>query len=332
MKKIFRTIFVVLSATALISCSGEKERLDAEPAMIRATVSISGDALTRATGIDTSQEENVNNLQLFVFNESGGREYYVSINNSRSGEIVVEEGKKTIVAVVNAPDLKDISSRTALMGQTSRLSENSLTSMVMTGEVEALIQDSKEITITVTRLISKVTVKKISTAFKSSVLASQEFKINSIYLINVAGDNKYSGTAEPTMWYNKLYKGSNDSATGGSFALLSDPVGRTVANQSSYSVEHSFYCYPNPTVAESFESTWCPRHTMLVVDATLGGKQTYYPVELPVIGRNKHFLFEEIIITRMGSDEPYIPVPDGACGITVQVENWDVILMNTETI
>ena len=117
-----------------------------------------------------------------------------------------------------------------------------------------------------------------------------------------------------------------------SFSLLSDPVNETIANKSSYSKEHSFYCYPNLISAESFDSTWSPRHTMLVVDALLGGVQTYYPIELPVIGRNKCIIIEELIITKKGSDYPYIPVTDGSCDVSIEVVPWDELTPYTETI
>jgi hypothetical protein len=227
--------------------------------------------------------------------------------------------------------MESLGSRTALLTKTSLLSENSLGSMVMTGEVEAVLQDGGSIAIPVTRIISKVMIKKITSAFTSSNNASKEFRVKSIYLLNVAGDNTYAATSEPTIWYNKLMEGRNDPSCQ-SFQLLADPVNATIPYRSSYTKSHSFYCYPNLISDESFESTWSPRHTMLVIDASLGGEQTYYPIELPVIGRNKCIIIEELVITKKGSDYPYVPVRDGSCTVTVQVVQWDVILDYTETI
>lgn len=332
MKKTLRFFFAAMLGLALISCDNDKSATIPEHPLAKATVSVCGHTtVSKATGVTSSQEDNICDLQLFVFNEDDALEYYTNAGSSDTGEIIVEEGKKTIVAFVNAPDVVNIEDISSLFEQTSRLSDNTLGSMVMTGSVETTVQDGGTITIQVTRLISKVSIKKITSSFKSATYSSKEFKINSIYLINVAGDNSYSGASEPGTWYNKLYNGANDPSAG-SFALLSDPVGKTVAYNSSYSNEHTFYCYPNPTVDESFDSTWCPRHTMLVVDATLGGEQTYYPVELPVIGRNKSIIIEELIITRKGSDYPYMPVTDDTCNVNVEVVDWDVILNYTETI
>ena len=216
------------------------------------------------------------------------------------------------------------------MTSPSLLSDNTTSSMVMTGEVDALLNDGGHITIPVTRIISKVLIRKITNSLKGDY-ASKDFRVKDIYLINVAGDNTYAASSEPRIWYNKLGNGQNDPSCR-SVSFLADPVDRTLAHNASYTNDHSFYCYPNLISEESFESTWSPRHTMLVVDAQLDGKQTYYPIELPVIGRNKCIIINELVITRKGSDYPYKPVTDGSCNISIGVVDWDVILNTTETI
>ena len=330
-----KNILHFTAAAILISCmAGCNDRHGIETPggdLVHTTVSITGSGMTRATEVTASQEENIRNLQIFVFDESGTKEFYLDAGSSQSGEIITKEGKKTVMAVANAPSLEDAATRTALLTRTSLLSDNSLGAMVMTGEKEAVLQDGGSITIPVTRIVSKVVIRKITSNFSSSSNASKEFRIKSIYLLNVAGDNTYAATSEPTIWYNKLMDGYNDSACR-SFPLLSDAVNTTIPFKSSYTKEHSFYCYPNLISAESFDSVWCPRHTMLVVDALLGSDRVYYPIELPVIGRNKCIVIEELIITKKGSDEPYKPVQDGTCNVAVEVMDWDVILSYTETI
>ena len=325
---------ILMSAALAASLAGCNQKADIQvPAaeQVRTVVSIAGSPLTRATDVTSSEEDNIRNLQIIVFDESGAKESYLDAGASKTCEIVTKEGKKTVMAVVNAPSMESVTSRTAFLTMTSLLSDNSLGAMVMTGEVEAVLQDGGTLTIPVTRILSKVVLKKVTSSFTSSSHASKEFRIKSIYLLNVAGDNTYAATSEPTMWYNKLMDGRNDTACK-SFPLLSDPVNTTVAYRSSYSKVHTFFCYPNLISAESFESTWSPRHTMLVIDATLGGEQVYYPIELPVIGRNKAIIIEELIITKKGSDFPYVPVRDGSCNVNVQVADWDIIFSNTETI
>lgn len=333
MKK-YSTLSLLLAAALLpASCERPSDLSVSGNGLARAIIKVDGSCSpgTRATGVTAAEEDNIKNLQILVFDENGVLEDYVDAGASSTGEILAREGRKTIVAAVNSPALDDVRSKSGLMARTTLLSDNSLGSMVMTGEVEAVLQNGGRITIPVSRIISKVVIRKITSAFSSTSLASTEFKIKSIYLINVAGDNRLSGTSLPSMWYNKLSDGRNDVSCA-SFPLLSDPVNSVIAFGGSYTKEHSFFCYPNLVSEESFDSTWSPRHTMLVVDALLGGAQTYYPVELPAIGRNKCIIIDELVITRKGSDYPYIPVTTGTCNVSVEVVPWDVILQYTETI
>lgn len=330
MKNTFTLAAAAMLAATFAGCNSVPATDPTEDRLVHTTVEIAGNTDTRSTGVTSAMEDNIRNLQLFVFEESGATEFYLDAGNASTADVVSKEGPKKIVAVVNAPSLKDVKNSAELMTRTSYLSDNSLNAMVMTGEVDALLNDGGHITIPVTRIISKVMIRKITASFTGSN-ASKEFRIKSIYLINVAGDNTYAASSEPRIWYNKLANGQNDPSCQ-SVSFLSDPVDRTLTNNSSYTNDHSFYCYPNLISTESFESTWSPRHTMLVVEAQLGGAQTYYPIELPVIGRNKAIIVNELVITKKGSDYPYIPVTDGSCEVTVSVVGWDVILNYTETI
>ena len=323
MKNSFQIIAAAILASCLAGCSENPGAETPAEKLVHTTVSIAGSPVTRATDVTSSDEEAISNLQIFVFDDKGTVEDYIDAGASRTGEVITKEGEKTVVAIVNAPSLKSVTTRTGLFTKTSLLSDNSPGSMVMTGEATAVLQDGGNLTIPVTRIISKVVLKKVTLDFTSTINAGKEFRIQSIYLINVAGDNTYSAASEPTLWYNKLRDGYNDTGCE-SFRLLSDSVNTTVNNKSSYTRDHSFYCYPNLVSAESFDSAWSPRHTMLVVDALLGNDKVYYPVELPVIGRNKCLTIEELTITKKGSDQPYKPVEDGTCNITVSVVPWDV--------
>ncbi len=323
MKNSIKPIAAAILALSLAGCNENPGAEMTGERLVHTTISISGSPVTKSTDVTAADEETVSNLQIFVFDDKGAVEDYLDAGASMSGEVITKEGEKTVVAIVNAPSLKNVTTRSSLFTSTSLLSDNAPRSMVMTGEVTAVLQDGGNITIPVTRIISKVVLKKITLDFTSATNASKEFRIQSIYLINVAGDNTYSAASEPTIWYNKLRDGYNDTGTG-SFRLLSDSVNTTVANKSSYTRDHSFYCYPNLISTESFDSVWSPRHTMLVVDALLGNDRVYYPIELPVIGRNKSLVFEELTITKKGSDQPFKPVEDGTCNIVVTVLPWDV--------
>ena len=313
--KTHRMLPAVLAALSLVSCNREPApEGDGQP--VRIQVSVVGAASTRATRVTSANESKVSSLQLFVFN-NGKLEDYVDAGSATSVQLTATSGERTIWAVVNAVPLSDITQESDLTGKKTLLKENAPDALVMAGSVTEDLKDKATITIHVSRFVSKVAVKEISTEFQNA-LSGETLSIDGIYLINVAADNVYAGTGTPTQWVNKLGHEST-----GYDALLYDSVAKTVRNGSAYKTEHSFYPYPNPTVAASHEDTWNERHTMLVLEVTLQGKKGYYPVELPVLERNKTYIIEKLVLKHRPGDLPYKPIETGDAAVTLTVSDWE---------
>ena len=302
------------AALALVSCNREPAPADNRP--VQVTVSVRGAAETRVASPSASNESKVNSLQLLVFN-GNQLEDYVDAGSATSITLTATSGVRTIWALVNAPAAGSVQTIGQLLETVSNLSDNAPDSFVMTGSESCNLQDNANVTVTVRRLVSKVSVKKISTDFQHS-LAAETLTLDAIYLINVAGNGDYEGLGTPTLWLNKLqYKSSDHNA------LLRDTVGATVKNGTPYLTGHAFYPYPNPVETESFASTWSARHTMLVVEVTLQGKKGYYPLELPVLERNKTYIINELILKHRPGDVPYKPIETGDAAVNLSVRDWE---------
>jgi len=321
MRKATLLVLAAAAATSLLSCSkdrGATPSPDGRP--VDFNVSIQGTPSTRATGTTYADESKVNDLQVFVFDETGTLQDYKAAGAAMTATMSATSGVRTVWAVVNAPSMADITTATQLEERATLLSENGRDSFVMTGSTTGEIVDGGTVAITVKRIVSRVSVAKISTDFKYA-MAEKTLTVNGIYLINVAADNNYAvGAAAPVNWLNKL--GHEDSTLDG---LLYDGLeGVTVSNGSPYTVEHAFYPYPNPVETETYEDAWSPRHTMLVVDVTLDGERGYYPIELPVLERNKTYSIEEIVLTRRPGDVPYKPIETGEATAQITVAEWEL--------
>jgi len=221
--------------------------------------------------------------------------------------------------VTNCAAMTDIVSEADLKARLTDLSSNGGANFVMAGSVAAELTDGAKVTVTVMRLVSKVILKKISTDWVSAAYRTRKFTVNSIYMTNVAGECNFAADAIPAKWYNKLVH--EDASLD---ALLYRETKAVIANKGSYSTVQSFYVYPNPVDESSSSGTWSPRRTMLVLDCTLGEERMYYPVEMPVIGRNKTYTIDEILITRKGSDNPWEPVIIGESAVGVTVSDWEL--------
>ncbi|MBQ9192626.1 MAG: hypothetical protein IJ156_02780 [Bacteroidales bacterium] len=311
-----RTIFLpaALAALALFSCNRETGLPEGKP--VEVNVTIQGTAPTRATGVEYAAESRVQNLQVYVFND-GKLEDYRDAGEAMTAQLTATSGVRTVWALVNAPALTDITTETELKGRVSLLTDNRTDAFVMAGSASQELTDGGTVPVTVRRIVSRVSIRKIRTEFQYA-LATEKLVVNGIYLINVAADNNYAADGTPSGWANQL--GHKDKAYD---ALLYDGLNVKIGNDMPYEKEHVFYPYPNPTEAASHDDAWNPRHTMLVVEVTFQGKTGYYPVELPVLERNKTYVIDELAVRHRPGDKPYKPLETGDATVQVTVNEWE---------
>jgi hypothetical protein len=314
-----KTHFLVtaaLAALALASCTREKADIDGKP--VEVNVTILGTAPTRATSVTYANESKVTNLQVYVFN-NGKLEDYQDAGAAMTAQLTATSGERTVWALVNAPSLKDVSTEAELKAKVSRLADNKTDAFVMSGSATQELKDGGTVPVTVKRIVSRVSIKKISTDFQYA-LAQETLTIDGIYLINVAGDNTYAADGTPGTWVNQL--GHKDN---GLDAFLYDKLASTtVTNAKPYSKEHVFYPYPNPTQDDAYDAAWKPRHTLLVVEVTFEKKKGYYPVVLPVLERNKTYVIDELVIRHRPGDVPYKPIETGDATVQITVNEWEL--------
>ncbi len=308
-------VTAALAALALASCTREKADIDGKP--VEVNVTILGTAPTRATSVTYANESKVANLQVYVFND-GKLEDYQDAGAAMTAQLTATSGERTVWALVNAPSLKDVTTEADLKARVSRLADNKTNALVMSGSTTQELKDGGTVPVTVKRLVSRVSIKKISTEFQYA-LAGESLTVDGIYLINVAGDGNYAADGTPETWVNQL--GHKDT---GLDALLYDKLSATVNNKKTYEKEHVFYPYPNPTQEDSYEADWKPRHTMLVVEVTFEGKKGYYPVVLPVLERNKTYVIDEMVIRHRPGDVPYQPLETGDATVQITVNDWEL--------
>lgn len=374
MKKILFS-FALVAMFGMVSCN--KEASVKQPVKdggpVEVTVSIKG-STTKAVDVTYSNESKVSTLQVFVFN-GDDLEAHRSVSNSLMALIPATAGERTVWAVVNAPDIysvlnvsdSDPMTLSKLKAYTSELSANTKDNFVMVGEVTQELVDGGNVPITVKRIVSRVSIGKISASLKD-YREGYSVKINKIYLINVAANANYGFSLDPSVWVNQL--AHNDAAYD---ALLYDDLtadnievrnnvyklagsviheheaytpesianatyvladGVTMDTDNSYTKEHVFYPYPNPFPRtgnpNGYEDTWCPRGSMLVIDATMVESDGvtehpgYYPIILPALERNKTYSIDEVKITRLPGDEPYKPIETGESQVTITVNDWEL--------
>ena len=272
------------------------------------TVGICG-AMTKATAVSADNEAKVNNLQVFVF-RGDDLDAYASVDNAQELTLSCTAGDRVVYALVNAPDYSAVPGKAALLAKVSELSANSLTNFEMVSSKSVTLPQSEKVSIDVNRIASRVVLKKITRSFTSEALQALNFKVDAIYLINVAGNTSYDLSAAPAKWYN-VAENKNELAS-----LLYDAPASLITNGQSYSTAHTFYAYPNDLATNT---------TRLVIETTLGETKYYYPINLPEMAANKSYEIEEVKITRPGSDNPDEPVSFADATFSINVIDWTVV-------
>jgi hypothetical protein len=225
----------------------------------------------------------------------------------------LKAGSYTAYAIANPPSSfrpEDYTSFSKFSKAESDLRDNGLSQLVMFGSrtISVSGRDDRPQNIGVNRLVSKVSIRKISTDFTDPALRSRTFRLKAIYLTNCYGKNKLRNdgeasemNADVSCWYNRM--GFHSDA--GVDALLADRgINAVITASSPYGQEHHFYCYPNRTDQDSRSGEWSIRHTRLVLEADIDGKTYFYPITLPTMQRNKTYIIEEAIIRKLGSNDP----------------------------
>ena len=358
MKKASIILAALMGVFALSSCNKDLEPVNsqacAEPGYGILEISINPEQapLTKAVSAYTTAqtfESQANSIQVFVFDSDGAVNWYKDLGSTTSASISTTQGAKTVWAVVNGPDMSDISTLAALKAKAVDLSANSRTAaegFVMSGSNTCTVGASAATcAITVKRLAARVALVSVKNELPASYGA---LKIERVWLSNVVGNQNIAGDAAPATWYNK--EGRADESTrnaahiiDGSTYKASCPdltfksVGQSIANGASYapSTPDLFYCYGNSstTAPDGFKSTFAAQRSVLVIAATVSGTLYYYPVILDsgVIARNTAHTVA-LTITGLGSDDPNKPVEKGGLNVSVSVAGWEAGAVYEETI
>lgn len=321
-----RFAIAAMAAAAVISCEKTvDERYFSGKQGVELEVKIPG-VRTKSEGTDN--ENNVNDIQIFVFDHNKMLEAYATGEGDETSiTLSCSTGQKEIVALVNARPLSDVKSVTDLESRKTNLSDNTFNSFVMEGRVSATLKANSAVEVDVARIAARVAVTEIAVDFELNQHDEQTFQIKSMYLINVAGERTFLNSSKPDRWYNKMKKEADAPSITG---VTLDETYATV--MSPYSDVHYLYCYPNPTANDVIGGAWSARYTRLVVEAELGGKLYYYPVTLKD-GIKSNTSYEiKMKITRPGSSSPDKPVDSMSAGFTVNVLPWSDAAVVEETI
>lgn len=318
---------IMLAVSGLVALAACEKNVNYTPDVAREMVELEVSVPQYATKAEDG-ESVVSDCQVLVYSlETGLLEAY-----SRTGDIVspvkiqCTVGQKEVVVLGNAPDMSSMVKLSDLKLARSSLSHNAVGALVMEGSKIVQLTASSSESVNIRRVVSKIRFKNIVTRFEQEGYNSLEFKLKSVYLINVPADKTYLATSSlslgvlPNSWYCKdEFSGNIDGC--GPF-LYHDLKGKVLSPGVEYDMGQVLYCCPNPYTAESYSDPWQPRPTRMVVEASIGNKECCYPVTLPELKQNAVYDVS-LVVTRPGKTDPSSDMDKYDELFKIEVLGWD---------
>ena len=333
MKKMLLAMF---AAVMLCSCSKENPVEAVEPLQESVVyINLKNNLISKATGADHGVQEDdntINTLEIFIFRVNEGmadngvldgyRKFTAQeLGDLTSLEVQTTTGKKMIYAVANAhrANWQGVNTRELFEQQTALLANDNLKDFIMVGGKEAELGLASTVAFTIQRIVARVQVVSLKTAFAGGPYEGMTLKGVKAYITNVQGE-KYIFNGEGnnlTVLNSKKYVES-DAAGFAMSGMLYDNIGIDLSD-SGYTTAHSFYCFPN-NIAQEGDGK---KFTRVVIEGQLNGITYYYPVAVPELERNNCYSLD-ITIKRPGSLDPDSDVEKGTLLATVSVLDWDI--------
>jgi len=337
MKKILSFLAAVMALTA---CNKEFNKVGSDlgqKSEEKVPVSVSIRNVATKAG-ESGPEDIINSLTVILYRIVDGAKTYESfyefMPSASEGTIYIDPSKEAdsyyIAAYANVEGL----STSSYNQDWTRFSEESIGDFQMFGEFTKAKDDllsSGKAEVSLQRQCSKVTVEKISLEWINAANAHKQFKVKSLYLMDVPGvfENVHKASFDldsRDLWYNTNgYDKDGDQDV----LLYSKATDIIVTETAAYDTDHTFYGYISSENAVNSTASWKPSDTRLVIEADFDGETCYYAIRINRENlekvRNKHFVFKNIVITRPGADEPYEALTtEEDIIVTLAVSPWEV--------
>lgn len=306
------------------------------------TIKLEGDETKSTTTLTQAEDNKINSVDIFIFRNTDATsadyqklDTYKRFSGGDLSTLTLETttGPKTICVVINehTNGFGGVTNLSKFRALVANLKDELVGSYTMYGELESNIDVTSSVSITVTRLISRVGITSIKTKFAGSPYEGKTLSNVKLFLVN-AHANKliYSGTPPPSpLIYNQSRLVPEDANATTEANLIFEPVTNTI-NDTPLVKSFYFYCYSN-------ETNDTPSCTKLVVQGDLDGTTYYYPILINQVGygydtTNGHYGVKRnttysygITITRPGTLNPNTPLVPGSLELSISVKDWDVI-------
>lgn len=331
---------ILTGAILLVLCAGCGKSGGEDTADGASRVAVSFVTLpveTKAGAVTDAGEAAVNSLDLLAFrSESGLLDCYAhaSGNGTTTVNARLTAGESLDwYLVANAPvsaNLASFSTRSAFLAAKTTLQQTTSSTMVMHASGTSLFSrtttgEPVEVNgIELTRYACKVSLSSIAVEWLNAFDSAPSCTLDRAILVNARGDCAWSGTPSALagdLWYNC----SEDDTPAGFLGSLLSWSGSLPLNAAGVSTNVALYAMPNASSGDgkAGDTPWSPRRTRLCLRLTIGGIPQWYPVDLPSMQGNTHYVVTDLTIMGPGTASPDMGVDRTTVMFQVSVAAWD---------
>ena len=343
-------LFIVIFATLFIfSCTKERNHetnneITESLLTLNITAGNEDSKKTKATGSShgvQSDDNYVETLEIFVFRNDGGVDNgqldaykkFSSNDGLTNLQIKTTTGSRIIYAVANShrDNWNGITTLERFKSEMSSITLENVKKFTMAGSSTSVLHTTSSITFSISRLVSRIKVDGIKTAFAGTPYSGMTLSGVKVYLTNVIAAKSFAENSDmdvpPILNYKKSILSDSQSCAmpGMIFESIAGEIGDAGFTQPLY-----FYAYENLIASETPVS----RYTRIVIEALLNGKTYYYPISINREGfgyvsenghkgvkRNTAYQLKATIF-RPGSTDPDKPLEPGTLSATLGIEDY----------
>ncbi len=339
---------LVITAAAALSCNGIfqetlRETVCCNPSgecLLSVTIDEGGGMSgTKVPGDRNSDEQTVNDIQLFVFDNGTGRVDAVyhqaglisGTTSFSSPAISCTAGDRTVFAIVNSPE--DLTTGTQvrtlsdLRNKTFSIDSQAGNFFTMTGSASVTLSPgTATVHITVSRLVSSVVLSRVENRLVAPY-SGCSLNLTGAFLLNVPGVQNLDGSisasspASPASswrgWYSRQTTGSVSALLSENISAVAVPFGE------SHREPHTFYSFANDVCVSSADGK-SKSNTILVVECSIDGVPCVYPIYLPELVANHRYLVG-LTIEHLGTDpsEPWRRINISQASVNIVINEWE---------
>lgn len=296
-------------------------------------------SLPSTKGAVSGEGDAVRRLDLVVFRHADGELDYKGYAEDAEG---VSSICATVTAnrsldwwiVANAPAslLDGVTDEESFLANVTLLSHTTSATMVMHASgTDTFTELYHSISATLYRYTCKVSVQGVSVRYLDSFGAVPSCILETVALVNARGQCPLDGTpsgASSGSWYN--CSEIDGALTGIAADCLVASPSLAIGSSAKAALSVELYCMPNPSTAADNAATdaaasrsWAPRATRIVLGLRIGGVLQWYPIDLPSMVGNRHYVVSDVVINGPGTSAPDMGVDYASVSYGVSIQTWE---------